>query len=212
MGGYLKTFFPNPSVLRISTAEQLRFKDPPAPKTPAEAKNESKVIDLSDARQRAAKPVVPTVTMEVATPRPVSDRSPTGTHKISATGSYKLGATGVHKLEATGAHKLDATGSHKLNATGTHKLSSSGPHKLSSTGTHKALKGAAKSGGPATRQSPSGKSSKTSNSGKYRAVAKKSLTDQLLDEAREVALSESGIRKLPTNNSLLSRLVDKLKK
>jgi hypothetical protein len=43
-------------------------------------------------------------------------------------------------------------------------------------------------------------------------MGKKSLHDQLLDEAREVALSESGIRKLPKNDSLLARLVDKLKK
>lgn len=205
VGGYLKTFFPNPSVLRISAAEQLRFKDPPAPKASPEAKNESKVIDLSDARQRAAKPVVPTVTMEVATPRPVSDRSPTGMHKISTSGSYKF--------SATDAHKLGATGSHKLNASGTHQLSSNGPHKLGSTGTHKTLRSAARSSGPATRQSPAGKHSKASNStGSFRAVAKKSLTDQLLDEAREVDLAASGIHKLPQNNSLLSRLVDKLKK
>ena len=91
---------------------------------------------------------MPTVTMEVATPRPVSDRSPTGTHKISASGSHKLSATGIHKLDASGIHKLDATGSHKLNATGTHKLNATGTHKLSSTGTHKALKSAAKNYSP----------------------------------------------------------------
>jgi hypothetical protein len=34
----------------------------------------------------------------------------------------------------------------------------------------------------------------------------------LLDEAKEVELSESGIFKVDKNNSLLSRLVDKLKK
>ena len=41
---------------------------------------------------------------------------------------------------------------------------------------------------------------------------KKSLAEQLLDEAKEVELSESGIYKMPKNESLLSRLVDKLKK
>ena len=208
VGGYLKTFFPNPSVLRISAAEQLRFKDAPAPRAhSAEPKNEAKVVDLSDARQRAAKPVVPTVTMEVATPprqNATADRSPTGTHRINASGSYKLNATGTHKLNSTGTHKL--------NATGTHKLNSSGLHKVSATGTHRALQPAAKNGGPASRHSAPMKNSRTSASGKFRAVAKKSLADQLLDEAREVELSESGIRKLPKNDSLLARWVDKLKK
>jgi hypothetical protein len=41
---------------------------------------------------------------------------------------------------------------------------------------------------------------------------KKSLQEQLLDEAREVQLSESAIRKLPKSDSLLSRLVGKLTK
>lgn len=40
----------------------------------------------------------------------------------------------------------------------------------------------------------------------------KTLAEQLLDEAREVELSQSGIRKLPKNNSLLSKLVGKLTK
>ncbi|HEY4366549.1 MAG TPA: hypothetical protein VGN07_04885 [Steroidobacteraceae bacterium] len=212
VGGYLKTFFPNPSVLRISTAEQTRFKDAPAHKpAAADTKNEAKVLDLSDARLRSNKPVVPTVTMEVATPRAgmpggsmSRDSSSTGTHKISASGSYKIGATGTHKLNATGTHKLEATG--------THKLAASGPHKISATGTHRALKPAAKNAAPASKHSAPLKGSKTSASGKFRAMGKKSLHDQLLDEAREVALSESGIRKLPKNDSLLARLVDKLKK
>ena len=43
------------------------------------------------------------------------------------------------------------------------------------------------------------------------AVLKKSLAEELLEEAREVELSESGIRKMPQNNSLLSRLLGKKK-
>jgi hypothetical protein len=225
VGGYLKTFFPNPSVLRISAAEQLRFKDAAAPRmvAAAEPKNDAKVVDLSDARQRAAKPVVPTVTMEVAMPRQVqnpADRSPTGTHKINATGSFKPNATGSFKASATGsfkpnatgAHQLSATGAHKLNASGSHKLNSSGPHKVSSTGSHRALKPAAKNGAAASRHSAPLKNRQTSATGKFRAVGRKSLADQLMDEAREVELSESGIRQLPKNDSLLARLVDKLKK
>ncbi len=48
--------------------------------------------------------------------------------------------------------------------------------------------------------------------GKYKTLPRKSLSEQLLDEAREVELSQSGIRKLPKNHSLLSKLVGKLTK
>ena len=170
VSGYLKTFFGTPSVIRISTAEQLRFKDAPAPKTVAvnSAAQEAKVIDLSHARDR--KPAIPTVTMAVASPA-AADRSPTGSFKTSTSGSYKVNATG----------------------------------------THKALKPAAKSSPPATRRSAP--LNKTSATGRHKALQpKKSLSEQLLDEAREVQLSESAIRKLPKNDSLLSRLVGKLTK
>jgi hypothetical protein len=43
-------------------------------------------------------------------------------------------------------------------------------------------------------------------------LEKKSLAEELLDEAREVELSESGIRKLPKNDSLLSRMFGKRSK
>ena len=180
--GYLKTFFASPSVLRISTAEQLRFKDAPAPKAASVAKNDAKVIELNHARNRSARPAVPTVTMEVAIP-PGADRSPTGTFRAGATGSFKTGASGSYKMNATGSHRA-------LNP---------------------ALKpAAAKSAGPATKRAAS--PSKASSSGKYKALPKKSLSQQLLDEAREVELSESAIRKLPKSDSLLSRLVGKLTK
>ncbi|HEY5806909.1 MAG TPA: hypothetical protein VIT67_03035 [Povalibacter sp.] len=166
VGGYLKTFFPSPSVIRISTAEQLRFKDAPAPKATATAKADAKVIELNQARDR--KPTVPTVTMEVA---PAADRSPTGTFKTSATGTYKVNASGVHK----------------------------------------ALKPAAKNSPPATKRSAP--LSKTSATGRHKALQpSRSLQEQLLDEARDVQLSASAIRKLPKNDSLLSRLVGKLTK
>ena len=181
VGGYLKTFFPSPSVIRISTAEQLRFKDAPAPKATAiaAAKSEAKVIELNQARDR--KPAtIPTVTMEVDT---------------SATGSFKPGATGSFNPGATGSFKPSATGSFKVNA----------------SGTHKALKPAAKTAPPATKRSAP--LSKASSTGKHKAMqTKKSLQEQLLEEAREVQLSESAIRKLPKNDSLLSRLVGKLTK
>jgi hypothetical protein len=98
VSGYLKTFFPTPSVLRISTAEQARFRDAPAPKAPP--KTESKVIDLNDARDRA-KPAVPMVTMEVA------DRSPTGAFKPGA-GTFKNGNSGTFKAPSPAAKAAPA--------------------------------------------------------------------------------------------------------
>lgn len=185
--GYLKTFFASPSVLRISTAEQLRFKDAAVPKAIATAgngsvaKNDARVIELNHARERSARPAIPTVTMEVTSPNG-ADRSPTGTFRTGATGTFKTSASGSYKANTTGSHQA-------LNPT---------------------LKPAAKSAGPAIRRSPV--SSKTSSTGKYKALSKKSLNQQLLDEARDVELSESAIRKLPKNDSLLARLVGRLTK
>ncbi|HEY6643821.1 hypothetical protein [Povalibacter sp.] len=193
VSGYLRTFFPSPSVIRISTAEQTRFKDAPAPRATL-AQSEAKVFEINHARDR--KPTIPTVTMEV------SDRSPTGAFNPNATGSFKPNATGSFKPNATGSFKPGSTGSFKPNATGSFKVDASGKHKT--------LKPAAKAAAHATRRSAP--VSKTSTSGKYKSLQKRSLQEQLLDEAREVQLSESAIRKLPKNDSLLSRLVGKLTK
>jgi hypothetical protein len=187
VSGYLKTFFPNPSVVRISIAEQARFKDAPGQKAAA-LKPEATIHDLGQTRERNARSVVPTVT-EVA-----------GDSKadVSATGKFKM-----RDASATGKFKAaDA--------------SATGKFKVSNTGKHKALassaKPAAKAAGPATKRSEPVAKNKTSSTGKYQAPRKQSLEEQLIDEAREVELSESGIRKLPKNHSLLSRLVGKLTK
>jgi hypothetical protein len=192
VSGYLRTFFPSPTVIRISAAEQTRFKDAPAPKATAVAasKNEGKIIELTQARDR--KPNIPTVTMEVA------DRSPTGAFNPNATGAFNPNATGSFNPNATGSFKPNATGSFKVDA----------------SGKHKALKPAAKNGTPATKRSAPLSKPSTSATGRFKALPKKSLQEQLLDEARDVQqqLSESAIRKLPKNDSLLSRLVGKLTK
>jgi len=192
VSGYLKTFFASPSVLRISVAEQLRFKDAPQPRRaePEEAKNN--VVELNNARANRA-PVVPTITMEV-------DTSATGAFRPNATGAFRPNASGGLN-SATGAFKPGATGAFKANATGA--------FKLNSTGVHKALDGkvAARSAGPATKRS---EPTRSVNTGKHKQL-KRSLAEELMDEAREVELSESGIRKLPQNNSLLSRLLGKKK-
>jgi hypothetical protein len=174
--GYLQTFFGSPSVMRVSVAEHGRFKDAPSTKKPPAAPaHEAKVVELNNAR--ATRPVVPTVTMEVATG---VDTSATGSFRSLDTGSFKTSTSGAHKALS------------------------------SATGTHKALK-AAKPAGPNGNRAHG----KTGNSGRHKTlppIEKKSLAEQLLDEAREVQLSESGIRKLPKNDSLLSRMFGKRSK
>lgn len=217
--GYLKTFFASPTVLRISVAEQARFKDAPQPRR-ADAAEEPKnnVVPLDNARANRA-PVVPTITMEVdpsATgafrPNATGAFRPNASGSLnSATGTFKPGATGAFKPNATGAFKPNATGAFKPNATGAFKPNATGSFKLNSTGVHKALdsKVAAKSAPPATKRSEPTRVNPNAT-GKHKSL-KKSLAEELLDEAREVELSESGIRKLPQNNSLLSRLLGKKK-
>lgn len=102
-------------------------------------------------------------------------------------------------------------------ATGSFKPLDTGSFRTSASGTHKALKSAAKSAGSNTQRArPQGaQSGRTGNTGKHKTIAsseKKSLAEELLDEAREVELSESGIRKLPKNDSLISRMLGKLTK
>jgi hypothetical protein len=163
--GYLNTFFGSPSVMRVSVAEHARFKDAPSTRKPAAPAQEAKIVELNNAR--GARPVVPTVTMEVA---PGVDTDATGSFRPLDTGSFRKSASGRHKM----------------------------------------LKSAAKSAG-STRTARA----RTGNTGKHKILSsteKKSLAEQLLDEAREVQLSESGIRKLPKNDSLLSRMLGKLTK
>ncbi|MET0533782.1 MAG: hypothetical protein ABW171_06115 [Steroidobacter sp.] len=196
VSGYLKTFFASPSVIRISVAEQARFKDAPQPHRADAAEPKSNVVELNNARAGRA-PVVPTVTMEV-------DPSSSGSFRPNASGSLNA-ASGTFKPGATGAFKPNATGTFKPNATGS--------FKLNSTGVHKAMtpdgKIAAKAAAPAMKRSEPTRVA-ASNTGKHKTL-KKSLADELLEEAREVELSESGIRKMPQNNSLLSRLLGKKK-
>jgi hypothetical protein len=163
--GYLQTFFGSPTVMRVSVAEHARFKDPPSTKKPAAPVQEAKVVELNNAR--GARPVIPTVTMEVA---PGVDPAATGSFRPLETGSFKTSASGKHR----------------------------------------ALKSAAKAA-----HSTKTARAKTGNTGKHRtlpSLEKKSLAEELLDEAREVELSASGIRKLPKNDSLLSRMLGKLTK
>lgn len=165
VSGYLKTFFSSPTVMRVSMAEHARFKDRPLRKS--EPRREAQVVELNNAR--STRPVVPTITMEVAPPA-----------DTSATGSFKPHATGAFRIDASGTHQ--ALGS--------------------------AAKAAAKSAPPAIRRS-----APTDATGRHKALpVRKSLEQQLLEEARDIELSESAIRKLPKNHSLLSRLVGKLTK
>jgi hypothetical protein len=198
--GYLKTFFASPSVLRISAAEQLRFKDAPQPRRAEPEEPKNNVVELNNARANRA-PVVPTVTMEV-------DTSATGAFRPNATGAFRPNATGAFRPNATGSLN-STTGTFKPGATGAFKPNATGAFKPNSTGVHKALdsKVAAKSAAPAIKRS---EPTRAGNTGKHKQL-KKSLAEELLEEAREVELSESGVRKLPQNSSLLSRLLGKKK-
>lgn len=192
VAGYLKTFFASPSVLRISVAEQARFKDAPQPHRAEPEEPKNNVVELNNARANRA-PVVPTITMEVDT---------------SATGAFRPNATGAFRPNASGSLN-SATGTFKPGATGAFKANATGAFKLNGTGVHKALDGkvAARSANPATKRS---EPTRAANTGKHKQL-KRSLAEELMEEAREVELSESGVRKLPQNNSLLSRLLGKKK-
>ncbi|MET0497053.1 MAG: hypothetical protein ABW106_02145 [Steroidobacteraceae bacterium] len=190
VSGYVKTFFPTPTIVRISVAEHARFKDRPEPAEAVETPQESNVVALSDARARNAKqPVIPTITMEVDPPLTLES---SGSFKPNATGSFRTAATGSFKPGATGAFKAAA----------------------GATGKHKAIKTAAKGAVPAVKHSPAGAANRKASSatGKHPIISKKRLTQELMDEAREVELEESGIRQLQKGGSLLSRLVNKLSK
>src|SRR6185436_4376880 len=93
VSGYLNTFFGSPTIMRVSVAEHARFKDPPSSKKPAPPVHEAKVVDFNNSRT-TARPVVPTVTMEVATG---VDTAATGSFKSLDTGSFKTSATGTHR-------------------------------------------------------------------------------------------------------------------
>jgi hypothetical protein len=192
VSGYLKTFFASPTVIRISVAEQARFKDAPQPRRAEPAEEpKSNVVELNNARAGRA-PVIPTVTMEVEPGVNGSFRPNASGSLNSATGTFKPGATGALK---NGQFKPGATGAYKLNGTGVHKA-------LSPDG-----KIAAKAAGPAMKRS---EPTRAASTGKHKML-KKSLAEELLEEAREVELSESGVRKMPQANSLLSRLLGKKK-
>jgi len=196
VSGYLKTFFPSPSVVRISAAEHARFKEPAEKSAPTSESGEGNVVAISEARAR--KPVIPTVTMEVETP------------DVNATGSFKPNATGSFKPNATGSFKANATGSFKPNATGSFKPGATGSFKPGATGAHKALKTAAKGSGTAIKRSPATAMHKKSATGKHPALPKKRLSEELHEVARDVDMEESGVRQLSKSGSLLSRLVGKL--
>lgn len=124
VAGYLKTFFSAPTVLRISVAEQARFKDATLPKKPdPEVRAAPNVIELETAR--AAR--VPTVTMEVVPP---VDTAATGSFKPNATGSFRTSDTAKHRTlgavkpaaKHAAATKRAPMPSKKTSATGKYKM------------------------------------------------------------------------------------------
>ena len=98
VSGYLKTFFPTPTVVRISIAEQTRFKDAPSQKPDKAPKAEANVIDLN--HSRAARPAVPVVTDIAPAPEAMPARD------TAATGKFRTASTGKHKTLPASASKL----------------------------------------------------------------------------------------------------------
>jgi hypothetical protein len=150
IAGYLKTFFGAPEVLRVSTAEQTRFADPPAPPVLNDSAGKSaRIVQL-----RPDKPAIPK-------PASAPVLNPAPHPKAAQPAAKKPVAPPVAK-----------------------------PAKQA------AASAVARKSSPAATRRPSSKN--------------RSLNQLLVEEAREVALSESGIRRMEAKGSLLSRLVGKL--
>jgi len=208
VGGYLKTFFAAPTVLRVSEAEYTRFKEPRV--RPGPTMQEAKVIDLSQARTPRGD--IPVVTMEVPTP----------SFNPHATGTFRAHVPALPDPNAEQSFDPRNTGSFRAGATGSFKTNDSESSPPGTTGAFKAGTGAAakpaartaaKAATPAARRSAllnGAKGGKTGTTGRHKAMAPRSLSQELLEEARAVQLSESAVRKLPRHSSLLSRLVGKL--
>lgn len=126
VAGYLKTFFGSPSVLRISLAEQARFKDATMPKKPAvpEPKAPQNVVEISSVR--TPRPAVPTVTMEVVDP------AATGSFRMNSTGSFRTSDTAKHRTLTTPGAKPAAK-----SAAPAVKRAPPTPKKASTTGKYK---------------------------------------------------------------------------
>ena len=115
--GYLKTFFANPTILRVSVAEQTRFAEPPPKAAGFDPK--AKVIDIAAARDRTPAREVPVVTMEV-TPNP------------SASGRYpkpNSSASGIHKQPTAAKTAARSAAAARTAPTKTKSTSASGKHK-----------------------------------------------------------------------------------
>lgn len=181
--GYLRTFFGSPTILRVSVAEHARFKEPPKRRQTA---GEAAPVEANVVELRSARttprPAIPTVTMEVSHPPMRHDGGPTD-----------QGATGSFNPNATGSFRPNATGSHQVPSRTTQPAMKPSAHTLK-------------------RSEPPGRGKRDLTGKQKLRSSKKTLAEQLLEEAREVELSESGMRKLPKNDSLLSRLVGKLTK
>ncbi|HYM34783.1 MAG TPA: hypothetical protein VET48_05260, partial [Steroidobacteraceae bacterium] len=108
---YLKTFFGDPHIERVSDAEQKRFIDPPPKKSTGDAdtaKPQARVIALEEAREPKFEHA-----STIVIPAPAATRSPEiGAHSTGATGSHSVGksATPATKRSAsTTARKTSGT-------------------------------------------------------------------------------------------------------
>lgn len=139
-------------------------------------------------------------------PAPVENKQ--NVIELETARSARAAAVPTVTMEVAPGPDTSATGSFRSSSTGSFRTSDTAMHRTLSPG----IKPAAKHATPATKRSAPLARKKNATTGKYKSVQKKSLAEQLLEEAKEVELSESGIYKMPKSESLLSRLVDRFKK
>ena len=184
VSGYLKTFFGSPTIMRISVAEHARFKDPPSAKKPTAPAHEGKVVELNHCTHGA----------------------PGRSDRDDGSGAGR--GSRCDRLVPAARHRFiqDRRDRHAQGSCYAAR------YKALATGTHRALERRREVRRPARQARVDRRTATPASTRPLPPVEKKSLAEQLLDEAREVELSESGIRKLPKNDSLLSRMFGKLTK
>lgn len=99
VSGYLKTFFPAPTITRISVAEYDRFIEPKEP----EPKQESKVVKLEEKREQthSTAPAKPTFGVNPAPPPPRSKQAKPARPKWNTEKpGYRSGPSGKYSIES----------------------------------------------------------------------------------------------------------------
>jgi len=113
VSGYLKTFFPAPTITRIGVAEYERFIEPKFV-APAPAEVESKVVNLNDKREAATAPSKPTFGVTPA-PSPVRPKTAIANNSAAKRETtqpgLRRGPTGKYSIEAMKKNQANSSDS-----------------------------------------------------------------------------------------------------